>query len=243
MTQQEINTLKAKFQAGAYPTQQAFEALIDAIANGSSSSNGGALVITADILLRNQVLRRKQQTSSEYTLENPYTYTKVSELLDAYATMNNTSVNDVTQVIVVNTMWDADATGSDDAGTAMEGSWENIVKIDAYTSYTTAYDAGNHDSVGNAYPMYIKTDYTTSLPNVGSSAIELNNGWLEVSDSEIEALPRGHAMMFVKRTYVDSSTLNNVTTWVPVNRNITLTEYELGQMAQDYAASANGYNG
>lgn len=243
MTQQEINALKSKFQAGGYPTQQAYEALIDAIANGSTSSNSGALIITADILLRNQVLRRKQQTSSEYTVENPYTYTKVSELLDAYATMNNTSVDDVTQVIIVNTMWDADVTGSNDAGTTMDSSWKNIVKIDAYTSYATAYDAGDSDNVGTAYPMYIKTDYTTSLPNYGSSAVELNYGWLEVSDSEIEALPRGRAMMFVKRTYVDSSTLNNVITWVPVNRNITLTEYELGQMAQDYAATANGYNG
>lgn len=238
MTQQEITALKARFKAGGYPTQQAFEALIDAIANGSSSSNSGALVITADILLRNQVLRRKQQTSSEYTVENPYTYTKVSELLDAYATMNNTNVDDVTQVIVVNTMWDADVTGSNDEGTQMDGSWTSVIKIDQSTSYSTSYNAGDHGSVGVAYPMYIKTDYTTSLPNNGSGATDLNYGWLETYDSEIEALPRGHAMMFVKRTYVDSGTLNNVTTWVPVNRNITLTEYELGQMAQNYAAGA-----
>lgn len=243
MTQQEIDALKARFKAGGYPTQQDFEALIEAITNGSSSSNSGALVITADILLRNQVLRRKQQTSSEYTVENPYTYTKVSELLDAYATMNNTSIEDVTQVIVVNTMWDADATGTNDAGTQINGSWKNIVKIDKYTSYNTSYDAGNNGSAGVAYPMYIKTDYTTSLPNNGYSSLESSYGWLVISDSEIEALPRGHAMMFVKRTYVDSGTLNNVITWVPVNRNITLTEYELGQMAQDYAANANGYNG
>lgn len=70
MTQQEIDALKARFKAGGYPTQQDFEALIDAITTASSSSSSQSefepMIITLDSYTRSEIAMTDENVSQAY---------------------------------------------------------------------------------------------------------------------------------------------------------------------------------
>lgn len=69
MTQQEIDALKARFKAGTIPTQQDFEALIDAITTSSGSSSQTEfepMIITLDEYTRNEIAESDENITMAY---------------------------------------------------------------------------------------------------------------------------------------------------------------------------------
>ena len=260
MTNEEKAALKERFKAGSIPSESDYGALIDTIDSGGSSSNAGVLVISADNDLRNEVMKRSDYTNTQYTFTNPYTYTTIPELLDAYSVISGTDVRGASQVIVTNEAWDS-VLSCDTAE-----SWGQGLIIPSYgeqwASYTALAEVTSSGTVlrGTSYPMYIMTKHTTVIPagtetydeyGGGSYIIYENSPKYGVIDDEIiDAIPRGRACMFIRRTRsVDgnwddpdqSGSYRYTKTfayWVPVNRGTTITTYELGQMYQDFEANS-----
>lgn len=257
MTQQEVTALKARFKAGGIPTQQDFEALIDAISNGSSSSSAntptGPTVIHVNNVLRDKIISNYETNDGDFPgeaanirahLYNPFTATVVSDIVTAYEQLNDTSLEDVESVIIINESWDFKYEN------VYDGSWN------APTYWGFDADLGSHGVENSNVPIYIKTKYANVLPydSIDSSQTE-EEGYITASNNpteydssnesyggheavyEIQVIPDGNAMMFVKRTpYTDAEGNSSTVDWVPVNKNITITEYELGQMAQEFAS-------
>lgn len=260
MTSETKEELKARFKAGSIPSESDYAALIDTIDAGGSSSNAGVLVISADSDLRNEVMKRVSYTSTQYTFTNPYTYTTIPELLDAYSVISGTDVRDASQVIISNEAWDS-ALSCD-----ISGSWGEGLVVPSYGEQWTSYTAlaevtssGGTTFKGTGYPMYIMTKHTTVIPagrtyedEYGSRYITYENSPMYgiIDDEIIDAIPRGRACMFVKRTRSVDGNWNDpdpsrnyryiktFTYWVPVNRGTTITTYELGQMYQDFEANS-----
>ena len=257
MASETKEELKARFKAGNIPSESDYAALIDTIDAGGSS-NAGVLVISADSDLRNEVMKRSEYTDTQYTFTNPYTYTTIPELLDAYSVISGTDVRDASQVIISNEAWDS-ALSCD-----ISGSWGEGLVVPSYgeqwTSYTALVEVTSSGATprGTSYPMYIMTKHTTVIPAgaVSESYGELtvyfpNSPMYGIIDDEIiDAIPRGRACMFTKRTRsVDGNWdspdqsgnyryIKTFTYWVPVNRGTTITTYELGQMYQDFEANS-----
>lgn len=251
MTQQEITNLKARFKAGGTPTQQDFETLIDAFADGGSSSTpSGPVIIHADSVLRNAV-RDLDTRTGDYGSDNgfnPFLATTVSDLISAYEALNSTSLSDADSIVVINESWDFYYNYVSDA------SWEKSTGgFDGNFGSDTTISGISHANV----PIYIKTKYANVMPQLYdldssgtdqeaqaaaennpteyNSSYESNGG----HDPEyiIDVIPDGNAMMFVKRnSYTNSSGDSGTIDWVPVGRSTTLTVYELGQMEQDFAS-------
>ena len=269
MASETKEELKARFKAGSVPSESDYAALIDTIAGTGT----GTLILSADIKLRNTVLSRGYLTGSLYTFTNPYTYTKVSELLDAYSYLNNVDVSGINSVIVINESWDSGFSGDEDGsswstdqttlyfreytGSYVDPSYGNIKNYGSWANHQTSYTAGTygtsyiHTSEGGhwnlynggiEYPMYILTDHSTVLPNVEEYFDKYGNSDKDkvrttYENKVIDAIQRGRSCMFVKRVYRDETGKFNNESWVPVNRGTTVTVYELGQMAQDFAAN------
>ena len=251
--------LKARFKAGSVPSESDYAALIDTIDAGGGSSNAGILVISADSDLRNGVMKRSDYTDTQYTFTNPYTYTTIPELLDAYSVISGTDVRDASQVIITNEAWDSALSCDTD------GSWgQDGLVVPSYgelwASYTAIAEVTSSGTVfkGTGYPMYIMTKHTTVIPagrevydEYSGSHIDYENypTYGIIDDEIIDAIPRGRACMFIKRTrsvegyWHDPDPSGNYrytktfTYWVPVNRGTTITTYELGQMYQDFEAN------
>ena len=282
MTNEEKAALKERFKAGKIPTELDFSALIDQIGTGS----GGILMISADTELRATVMQRIGTTGTQYTIANPYSYTTIPELLDAYSVNTGKDVSNVDQVVIMNECWDSILAqpeneltqswlgdgGNTDSGIYIDEYGNSQGDYTVYSSYSAHIDGNGFE--GTEYPLYIKTDHTTYLlrADVGYSEYSDDHRWYypvgddgnyndpefaPVEDYRIDAIPRGHACMFVRRTrtvtgYWDGEEVidpywNNpsITTsyftktfhyWVPVNRSTTMTTYELGQMYQDFEA-------
>lgn len=258
MTNEEKDQLKDRFKAGSVPSESDYAALIDTIDAGGSS-NAGVLVIPADSDLRNGVMKRSDYTNTQYTFTNPYTYTTIPELLDAYSVISGTDVRDASQVIITNEAWDS-ALSCDVAG-----SWGEGLVVPSYgellTSYTALAEVTSSGTIfkGTDYPMYIMTKHTTVIPAGREVQDEYSGSYIDYSpypmygiidDEIIDAIPRGRACMFIKRTrsvegyWDDPDQSGNYrytktfTYWVPVNRGTTITTYELGQMYQDFEANS-----
>lgn len=256
MTQQEINTLKARFKAGGYPTQQDFEAIIDAIANNSSSSSvstpTGPTVIHVNNVLRDKIISNYETNEGDFpgeyasaSIYNPFTTTVVSDIINAYEQLNNVSLENVDSVVIINESWDFKYSY------IYNGSWQGE-GISGFGGDFTSIDAE-----ASNVPIYIKTKYANILPSdsIDSSQTDeagytaASNNLTEYDASydsygghdaiyEIQVIPDGNAMMFVKRNaYTNSQGSSNTVDWVPVNKNVTITEYELGQMAQQYSSN------
>lgn len=256
MTQQEIDALKARFKAGCYPTQQDFEALIDTVANSSGSSSAstptGPTVIHVTNVLRDKIISNYETNKGDFpgeyagaSLYNPFTATVVSDIINAYEQLNNVSLEGVDTVVIVNESWDFKYSY------VYDGSWN--------TPGMWGFDGnfGSNDVEKSNVPIYIKTKYANILPSdsIDSSQTD-EEGYIAASNNpteygasydsygghdaiyEIQVIPDGNAMMFVKRNaYTDNQGNSNTVDWVPVNKNITITEYELGQMAQEFASN------
>lgn len=263
MTNEEKAALKARFQGGSEPTSADFGALVDAIAAGGSNSD--VLAIPANVDLRNEVMLRAETTHTQYTITNPYTYTTIPELLDAYSVITGTDVRGVKQVIITNESWDSMLTQNETIdpsywdlssdglyvpinigdSTSYNWSWDTV-----YSSYTAWVDSSSGPYYygtlhGDSYPLFILTDHSTIIPGFDNS--EDDGPWYggnmnAVEDKIIDAIPRGHACMFIKRARTvkswSSGSASDITLhyWVPVNRGTTVTTYELGQMYQDFEA-------
>jgi hypothetical protein len=256
MTQQEIDALKARFKAGGYPTQQDFEALIDAITNsgGSSSASAptGPTVIHVNNVLRDKIVSNYETNKGDFPGEyasmgyyNPFTATVVSDIINAYEQLNSVSLEGIDSVIIINESWDFKYNYTYD------GSWD---------ATTTGFFNGNLGSYGvenSNVPIYIKTKYANILPSDSiDSSLAGDEAYTAASNNpteygasydsygghdaiyEIQVIPDGNAMMFVKRSaYTDNQGNSNTVDWVPVNKNVTITEYELGQMAQEFTSN------
>ena len=238
MTQQEVTALKARFKAGSVPTQQDFEALVDAVAAAASSSESvptGPTVIHVNNILRDDLFDHSYSSdmSSSSLNANPFVATSVADIIAAYERINSTSLSNVETVIIVNESWDFKYYDGN------ANSWANV---------SAFYGIDSSDSATNA-PIYIKTKYANVMPDITDSSNSYNVlsenptefGASYASDGGhdpeyiIDVIPDGNAMMFVKRTpYTDASGNSNTVDWVPVTRNITITEYELGQMELDF---------
>lgn len=256
MTQQEIDALKARFKAGGHPTQQDFEAIIDAIANsggGSSASTPtGPTVIHVNNILRDKIISNYETNEGDFpgeyagaSLYNPFTATVVSDIINAYEQLNSVSLEGVDSVIIINESWDFKY------NYVYNGSWygQNLWGFNG--------NLGSQGVENSNVPIYIKTKYANILPSdsIDSSQTD-EEGYIAASNNpteygasydsygghdaiyEIQVIPDGNAMMFVKRNaYTNSQGNSNTVDWVPVNKNITVTEYELGQMAQEFASN------
>lgn len=270
MTNEEKAALKERFKAGSVPSESDYAALIDTIDAGGSNSS--VLVIPANVDLRNEVMLRAETTHTQYTITNPYTYTTVPELLDAYSVISGTDVRNVSQVIITNESWDSMLTQNE---TTDPVDWDissnglyvpiNIGDSTSYSwSYDTVYSSYNAwvDSSsgpyyygtfrGDSYPLFILTDHSTIIPGFDHS--DDDGPWYggnmnAVEDKVIDAIPRGRACMFIKRARTVKSWYNGSSSditfnyWVPVNRGTTVTTYELGQMYQDFEANPHPDSG
>lgn len=256
MTQQEIDVLKARFKAGGYPTQQDFEAIIDAIANSgggsSTSAPTGPTVIHVNNVLRDKIVSNCETNKGDFPGEyasmgyyNPFTATVISDIIDAYEQLNNVSLEGIDSVIIINESWDFKYNYTYD------GSW------DATTMEFFNGSLGSYGVENSNVPIYIKTKYANVLPSDSiDSSLTGDEGYIAASNNpteygasydsygghdaiyEIQVIPDGNAMMFVKRNaYTDSQGNSNIVDWVPVNKNVTITEYELGQMAQEFTSN------
>lgn len=246
MTQQEITALKARFQAGGIPTQQDFEALVDAIAGGSSASQNapsGPTVIHVNNLLRDNLAENYSTNKESFQGANPFVATCVADIITAYERLNSTSLANAESVIIINESWDFRYYDGNAISWAYESAFNGIDDSDSATNG------------GTNVPIYIKTKYANVMPDINdysNSYDVLSQNLSEFGDSYatvgghdpqyvIEVIPDGNAMMFVKRlSYTDSSGNSNTVDWVPVGRNTTITEYELGQMEQNFAANNGG---
>ena len=241
MTQQEVTALKARFKAGGYPTQQDFEALIDAIAASASSSAStptGSTVIHVNNLLRDNLVSNINTNKGSTPDANPFVATTVADIIAAYERLNSTSLSNVETVIIVNESWDFKYYDGNANSWAHESAFYGVDSSDSATNG------------GTNVPIYIKTKYANVMPDITDSANSYNvlsENPTEFGDSYsndgghdaeyiIDVIPDGNAMMFVKRTpYTDAEGNSNTIDWVPVTRNITITEYELGQMYQNFS--------
>lgn len=282
MTNEEKAALKGRFKAGKIPTELDFGALVDAIAAGSGG-NSGVLMIPADSELRAKVMQRVETTHTQYTFTNPYTYTTIPELLDAYQQLHpDKDISNVDQVIIYNECWDSVLGQPEDT---LWQSWASGYAVDEgvkvpdpgtssgynmiYPSYTAHISLSDQDFVGTSYPLYILTDHSSVLlradvsRSVSSTIIQESGDdpmFGVVEDKVVDAIKRGRACMFIKRTRTvtgewDDSiydedqghyTFYYTKTfyyWVPVNRGTTVTTYELGQMYQDFEANPHPDSG
>lgn len=256
MTQQEVTALKARFKAGGIPTQQDFEALIDAISNGGGGSSAsvptGSTVIHVNNVMRDKIMSNYatnegdfpgESSNARYRLYNPFTATVVNDIITAYEQLNNVSLENVESVVIINESWDFKF------DRVYDGGWD---KPDYW--WTDGY-LGSHGVENSNVPIYIKTKYANILPSDSIDSSQADGGYAAASNNpteydssfdsygghdavyEIQVIPDGNAMMFVKRTpYTDAEGNSSTVDWVPVNKNITITEYELGQMAQEFAS-------
>lgn len=243
MTQQEVIALKARFKAGSIPTQQDFEALIDAIVSGSSSSvPTGPTVIHVNNILRDEVMNNYNSNKENFGSGNPFVATSVADIISAYESLNSVSLSDVETVIIINESWDFKYNGGN------ANSWDIVTAFNYIDGSDSATNGGTN------VPIYIKTKYTNVMPDITDSSNSYNVlsenprefGASYASDGGhdpeyvIDVIPDGNAMMFVKRTpYTDAEGNSNTIDWVPVTRNITITEYELGQMEQSFSDSVS----
>ena len=253
MTQQEIDALKARFKAGGYPTQQDFEAIIDAIANSgggsSTSAPTGPTVIHVNNVLRDKIISNYETNKGDfpgeyasYLIYNPFTATVISDIINAYEQLNSVSLEDVDSVIIINESWDFIHNYT------YNGSW-GMTGMGGFGG-----SLGSSGVENSNIPIYIKTKYANVLPSDSvNSSLTDDEGYVAASNNpteydasyddygghdaiyEIQVIPDGNAMMFVKRNaYTDSQGNSNTVDWVPVNKNVTITEYELGEMAQEF---------
>lgn len=267
MTNEEKAALKARFKAGSIPSESDYGALIDKIDSSSSSSE--LLVIPADVDLRNKVMERVNITNTQYTFTNPYTYTTIPELLDAYSVITGTDVKGVKQVIISNESWDSAITMNES-----EASWNDPSAIYipphggsssgeyVWSSYSAYISTSTGELMGTSYPMFILTDHTTMIPAANEDDVSSYGGfygqneYLSDEDKIVDAIQRGRALMFIKRTravkgnwYPEEDSEGNYYYyktfhyWVPVNRGTTVTTYELGQMYQDFEANPHPDSG
>lgn len=263
MTNEEKAALKERFKAGKIPTELDFGALVDAIAAGGG--NSGVLMIPADSELRAMVMQRVGTTHTQYTFTNPYTYTTIPELLDAYQQLHpDKDISNVDQVIIYNECWDSALSQTE---SSLVESWEYSdegVYIPeygdsqgdeyVYSSYTAHIAQGDSSGEvsGTSYPLFVLTDHSTYLLecDVTSSGISwspwrANAKFSKAEDKVVDAIKRGRACMFIKRTRTVTGDWDSegdydtrtFTYWVPVNRGTTMTTYELGQMYQDFEAN------
>lgn len=264
MTNEEKDQLKARFKAGSVPSESDYGALIDAIAAGGG--NSGVLVIPANVDLRNEVMLRAETTHTQYTITNPYTYTTIPELLDAYSVLSGTDVRNVTQVIITNESWDSMLTQNEtvdpqywnissdglyvpiNIGDTTSYSWSYDTVYSSYTAWVDSSSGPRYYGTfqGDSYPLFILTDHSTIIP--GFDHAEDDGPWYNgnmnaVEDKVVDAISRGRACMFIKRARTVKSWYNGSASditfhyWVPVNRGTTMTTYELGQMYQDFEAN------
>lgn len=246
MTDEEKAALKGRFKAGNVPSESDYGAIVEAVATS------GPVVIHANNVLRDNIIKNYSTNDgyfpgeyASYNYINPFTATTVSDIIRAHERLNNVSLAGAELVIIINESWDFMFEEVNN------GEWSRPV----YGGF--GGDFGSSTVSNTNVPIYIKTTYANVMPSLSLDSsgtdsekyTEASNNPTEYNSSYetdgghepeyvIDVIPDGNAMMFVKRTpYTDHQSNPNTVNWVPINRGTTITEYELGQMEQDFSSN------